>query len=234
MKAEFDKIANQYDDWHGQLIRGSGFDREYFNAYKIKEARRLLGDKQPKAILDFGCGVGDVSVHMHRFFPSAQIYGVDISEASVEIAKEKQQHLPATYAPLGEDWEHTVGSFGCKFDLIFIIGVFHHAPREQHQAILSAITPHMQKGAALFIFELNPYNPATRYVFNKYEKPVDANANLIKPNYLKKIIKINNLNLINCHYTIFFPKPLSLLLPLEQYLRFLPMGAHYYLFTEAK
>jgi SAM-dependent methyltransferase len=224
MSAEFDKIAGSYEDWHSQIIKGSGFGREYFLEYKIKEMRRVIGDYQPKNILDFGCGVGDVDPYIQKYFPDAKIFGVDISRESINAAKEKNADV--IYGVFGEGW------FDQSFDLVFISNVFHHAPPSEHLAILAEIKSQMCKGAKIFIFEINPFNPATRHVFFKYEKPIDKNANLVSPLYLNKLLRRAGFKTSRNIYTIFFPKFLSFLLPLEKFLNFVPFGAHYYLHGE--
>jgi SAM-dependent methyltransferase len=233
MKAEFDKLATGYDNWHGNLIKGSGFGREYFLEYKVKEVAKVLAKKNfvPKNILDFGCGVGDVTPYLQKYFPAANIFGVDISAESVETAK-KTHALP--FAALGENWiqENALAQFETPFDLVFVAGVFHHAPPQEHAQILQSIKANMAQNAKIFIFELNPYNPATRHVFAKYEKPVDRNANLLPPRHLKKILRGLDFCVSRKMYTIFFPHALRFFLPLEKYLSWLPLGAHYYIFGE--
>jgi 2-polyprenyl-3-methyl-5-hydroxy-6-metoxy-1,4-benzoquinol methylase len=235
MSAEFDKLANSYDNWHEDLIKGSGFGREYFLEYKVKETYRVLQRQnfQPKTILDFGCGVGDVEPFLQKYFPESEINGVDISESSISTAKAKALKN-VKFAALNENWieENTLANFGISYDLVFIAGVFHHVPPAQHSAILSAIKAQMNHGAKIFIFELNPYNPATRHVFSKYEIPVDKNANLIKPANIKNLLANNGFKTSRKIYTIFFPHFLRFMIPFERFLSFVPFGAHYYLYGE--
>ncbi|MCL2047818.1 MAG: class I SAM-dependent methyltransferase [Defluviitaleaceae bacterium] len=241
MSAEFDKLANSYDDWHNNLIKGSGFSREYFLEYKVKEVSRVLSDVAPLRILDFGCGVGDVIPYLQKYFPSARICGADISAESINTARERYPAIsfvsfengatpPSQMDNLfGGVIEQALARFETDFDLVFIAGVFHHAPPEQHFEILSAIKKYMATGAKIFIFELNPLNPATRYVFNKYEKPIDKNANLIKPGYLQGLLREVGFVISGRVYRIFFPYFLRGLVPFERCLGGVPFGAHYYL-----
>ncbi|MCL1882591.1 MAG: methyltransferase domain-containing protein [Defluviitaleaceae bacterium] len=227
MKAEFDKIANSYDDWHSELIKGSGYGREYFLEYKVREVFNVLQRQKfmPRTILDFGCGVGDVVPFLKQYFPDARIYGTDISEESIAAAGAKDFH-DVTFAALGDGLEQ----FDVKFDLIFVAGVLHHIPKNEHLSILKMIESRMTNDSRIFIFELNPNNPATRHVFSKYEKPVDKNANLLQSRYVKKLLEDAGFNTSRSFYTIFFPHFLRAFLPLEKYLSFVPLGAHYYVF----
>jgi len=235
--AEFDKQAESYEAWHQELISASGFGIDYFYEYKIKEIHRVLskrGAGMPNTILDFGCGIGNVDPYIRKYFPDAQIYGVDVSEESIKIAEEKQRDAGVSYAALREDWQSAdqLGEFGVSFDLVFISNVFHHAPKAEHGGMLEQIMAHMNPGAFLFVFELNPYNPASRVVFNKFDRPVDKHANLIYPYYLKNQVQQRGLRVLGCKYTVFFPKQLGMLIPLEQYMTWLPLGAHYYIMAE--
>ena len=288
--AEFDKLATSYDDWHAQLISGSGWPREYFLEYKIKEMSRVLSriarrsrpsspslDKENTApqqdahsalllpptetveqspntlkILDFGCGVGDVTPYIRKYFPHAEIFGVDISRECIETARAKI--FPSIhYAPLPDGWPHCGTNtaddhaycnvnantlppfpFSETFDLVFISNVFHHTTPDTHAAVLAALHAQMNKNAQLFIFEINPYNPATRHVFNKYEKPIDKNANLVNPRRLNKLMREAGFATSRNKYTVFFPRALRFLLPLERPLNWLPLGAHYYMHGSAR
>ena len=238
MSAEFDKLAGSYDNWHENLIKGSGFSREYFLEYKVKETAKALAGQgiNPKNILDFGCGVGDVEPYLQKYFPDAKIFAVDISADSIETAKktaEARGLSGITFAALDEAWisNNFLSRFE-KFDLVFAAGVFHHIPPSEHSKILSAIEKQMCKNAKIFIFELNPLNPATRHVFAKYEKPVDKHANLISPSAFKKAMKSCGLRTSRTFYTIFFPHALKIFIPLEKHLSRVPFGAHYFLLGE--
>jgi len=235
--AEFDKQAENYEAWHQELISASGFGIDYFYEYKIKEMHRVLAKRgvgMPSTILDFGCGIGNVDPYIRKYFPDAHIYGVDVSEESIKIAKEKQRESGVSYAALHADWQSVdqLSQFGVPFDLVFISNVFHHAPKEEHGGMLAQIAAHMNPGAFLFVFELNPYNPASRIVFNKFDRPVDKNANLIYPYYLKNQVKQSGLRVLRCNYTVFFPKQLGVCIPLEKYMTRFPLGAHYYIMAE--
>jgi S-adenosylmethionine-diacylgycerolhomoserine-N-methlytransferase len=44
---------------------------------------------QPARILDVGCGTGDNLVRLYRAFPTAELTGLDLSEAMLEVARKK-------------------------------------------------------------------------------------------------------------------------------------------------
>ena len=43
-------------------------------------------------ILDFGCGDGNTVLFIRKHFPKATIFGIDVSEKSIDEAKAKQIH----------------------------------------------------------------------------------------------------------------------------------------------
>lgn len=237
MQAEFDKIASSedFESWHRGVISGSGFSPNFFYEYKVKEVLRVLTKyniKLPQSILDFGCGMGGTAPYLRKYFPNAEIHGVDISEELIKTAKEKQAAYNIKYAAL----KHVDGvakiPFDMQFDLVFISQVFHHMPREEHFNALMACKDCMIPNGFIFVFDLNPYNPASRIVFNKHDKSLDKNANLIYPTYLKRQMKQCGFRISRLNYTLFFPKFLSIFAPLERYMSWIPMGAHYYLMCE--
>jgi len=230
MGAVFDDFAKDYDAGHQKAVSASGFNINYFYEYKVKEAHRLLTKHNmefPRSVLDFGCGVGNVDPYIRRYFPNAEIYGTDISRESIEIAKEKNREHNISYAVFDPSLANSI-PFDTAFDMIFVSCVFHHIPRSEHSKTLALLKSRLNPGGLLFIFEHNPYNPATRLVFYKHDKLPDKNANLIYPHYLKKRMRKQGIKVLWRNFTVFFPKFLSIFIPLEKYMTGVPMGAQYY------
>ena len=78
-------------------------------------------------LLDVGCGTGEILNSVKNIYPSASIYGIDISEEMLKKAKEKL--LDAAEISLG-DAEHLPYENG-KFDLLMCTDSFHHYPNPQ-------------------------------------------------------------------------------------------------------
>lgn len=64
----------------------SGEAPEYFARYKLGVLRRVLGEDFARPLLDFGCGIGNVTKHLVEAFPL--VHGYDPSSASVKVAQE--------------------------------------------------------------------------------------------------------------------------------------------------
>ena len=233
-KPAFDRLAETYDKDIQSVTSFSGHSIDYFREYKIKEIHRVLKEnsmKHPRTILDFGCGIGSLSPYIRKYFPDAEIYGLDISSESISIAKEKQKAYNINYAIFdslisgGVNFPFDVE----EFDLVILSCVLHHIPEREQLNTLSFLQSVMNQESLLFIFELNPYNPLMRLVFRKYDRKEDENAEFIYPGKLKQQMKKCSLNVLEHNYTLFFPGLLSVFVPLEVYLKRIPFGAQYYI-----
>jgi SAM-dependent methyltransferase len=228
--ALFDEFARDYDKGHEDTIKLSGFGTDYFYEYKIREIHRILSEtkqKKPLSILDFGCGVGNVDPYIRKYFPDSKIYGMDVSEESIKVANENHGEFDISYAAF--DADKVENPFNVLFDLVFVSCVFHHIPKNGHKETLSFLRSCMNPDALLFVFEHNPYNPATRMIFNKHDKPLDENANMIYPGYIKKLMRSSGFKVVSLNYTIFFPRQLAVFMPLERFMVAIPFGAQYYI-----
>ncbi|HWY80294.1 MAG TPA: class I SAM-dependent methyltransferase [Candidatus Sulfotelmatobacter sp.] len=225
----FDKYAENYDEGHVKAVAMSGFKPSYFHEYKLKEMVNFLkaegyADK-PLKLLDFGCGTGSSVKYIRKYLPKIAIWGTDVSTESIKVAKRNNRGVKnVTFAPF--DGEHI--PFKEKFDIIFIANVFHHIRRDKHDKVIKNIYKNLTKDGHLFIFELNPINPLTMLVAIKNDYRFDKDANLLNPFYAKKMLQEAGFIRNKVRYTIFIPRFISFLLPLEKYLYRVPLGAHYY------
>ncbi|WP_158916227.1 class I SAM-dependent methyltransferase [Caulobacter sp. S45] len=228
--AEFDQFADEYTATHAANIRMSGEDPEYFARYKIEEVRRRwteTGRAEPRAIMDFGAGIGNSLPHLARLFPGAALTGLDVSEKSLAVADRRFSGI-ATLVPYdGVEIPLPAQSF----DLIFSACVFHHIDAAEHAAIFAQLRRLLRPGGLMAIFEHNPVNPATRHIVATC--PFDANAVLLSSGELKRSQAAAGFDRIEVAYTGFFPGALRSLRPLERYMARLPIGAQYYTLAHA-
>jgi trans-aconitate methyltransferase len=177
-------------------------------------------DSNPESrILDFGCGAGRSLQYIAQYFPNAEVWGYDVSSASLEVAAER---LPS--ANFFSDWAEIRDT---KFDLIVAANVFHHIPIEYRQQALTQCRHALNEEGQMFMFEHNPYNPATRWVFERC--PFDVDAEMLSLTTALALTKHAGFSEEHHGYTLFFPRPLAALRPLEPWLKFLPLGAQYYI-----
>jgi len=217
MASEFDRHAKTYDaDLKEAMPRGME-ESEYFARYKAEFVGRAMAGERVGTLLDFGCGAGRSIAHLAASFPHAQLSGYDPSVESIRIA---QAQFPAARTTC--DWADVPTS---AFDLVFAANVFHHIDHAEIPAWLRRCRDALSQDGSLFIFEHNPLNPLTRYVFERCV--FDEDAEMIPRGRLLRWANEAELDVVDARYTLFFPKPLSVLRPLERFLHWLPLGAQY-------
>lgn len=225
----FDKYAESYDKGHDKAVAISGFKSDYFHEYKLKEVLAFLKkknlDKKELKFLDFGCGVGITVKYIKKYLPKAKVYGIDVSKEEIRVAKENSKNLKDVM------FSHFDGvniPFKEKFDIIFVANVFHHIKRRDQQKVMKSISSKLAKGGYLFIFEHNPLNLLTQWIYYKNDFQFDKDSNLLAPWLTRKYLNNAGLSENTVKFTIFFPRSFASLIKYEKYLSKVPFGAHYY------
>jgi SAM-dependent methyltransferase len=228
--AEFDAFADDYTELHRHNIRVSGEAPDYFARYKIETLRArwtALGLAEPADILDFGCGVGASLPHLAELFPTSAVLGLDVSEASLAVARARS---PAGVSLRAYDGT-TIDLPAASQDLIFSACVFHHIEPEARGALLRQLHALLRPGGILVIYEHNPLNPVTRYIVATC--PFDENAVLTSAWSLASLQRAAGFKRVRTTYTGFFPAALAGLRRLEPSLGWAPLGAQYYTLSHA-
>jgi len=221
-KPEFDQYAEQYNQILGETIPEGLNEDVYFAEYKIALMATLLGTKNVECILDYGCGSGRSLPYLEKWFPSAELSGYDVSHASLEIAR---QHMPSAH--LFSNWDDASPN---RFDLIISANVFHHILPINRSSALKQCFGALKEGGVLFLFEHNPYNPATRWIFERC--PFDKDAEMLSLRQSLELCRTVGFHSNDYGYSLFFPRPLAFLRRMEAYMRRIPLGAQYYVKME--
>jgi len=219
---DFDDWIHVYDESLNSSLWLSGEKNSYFDLYKVACLRQwgCIEAQAENMILDFGCGIGNLSNLIAQEFPQSIIYGYDISSKSIETARKKWDHLNNLI------FESQLPETK-KFDLITAANVFHHIKRKNRLAVLSRLRKLLKVNGNIAIFEHNPINPLTLYTVKNC--CFDAEADLIRLSKFVKLAFNCNLDVRLKRYIVFFPNFLRLLRKHEHYLGFLPLGAQYML-----
>jgi ubiquinone/menaquinone biosynthesis C-methylase UbiE len=227
--AEFDRFADEYEQLHRANIRISGEAPEFFISYKVADvARSLAGSpRQVASILDFGSGVGSSVPYFNQHFPNARIYCIDVSARSLKISKTRFPEQAVRIAFDGERLPFPDQAL----DVAFAACVFHHIPHELHVSLLREIRRVLRPAGRMFVFEHNPFNPLTVHAVNTC--PFDENAKLIAAPRMRERMRAAGFKNVGAAYRIFFPRALAMLRPLESRLKWLPLGAQYYVEGQA-
>jgi len=215
---EFDKFADNYDSILGQSIPELMNEDAHFAAYKVELMADRLEGIAVASVLDFGCGAGRSLPLIASHFPDARVWGFDVSRESLRAAARR---LPQ--ASLFSDWTQVAGQ---AFDAIIVANVLHHIEPPQRVGALRQCRDHLSTTGSVFIFEHNPYNPVTRRIFEKC--PFDVDAEMLSMTQAVAAGMKAGLRPVAKGYTLFFPKPLAKLRPAERALRWLPLGAQFY------
>lgn len=218
-KHEFDAYAKNYRKNLDKSLWLSGESSTFFAEYKAQKIQEWFPDLVQKkiSILDFGCGDGLMTSFVQHIFVHADMYGVDPSTESIEIAREAYEGIH--FSPSDETLHFPDNSF----DFIYAAGVFHHIPFDQHEHYKKELLRVLKPNGTLLLFELNPLNPLTVYTFKT--NPIDQNAQMMTPWYTKKLLQSEGNTILR--FYCFFPKALHVLRFLEPYLTWLPFSALY-------
>lgn len=195
----FDDFAADYRHIHNRNMQVLGGDSYYFARAKVRHVRYREQDPVLN-ILDIGCGDGTTAVCMAALFPGCLITGIDVSAESIEMANKKEIRgaVFSTYNGLAVPFTE-----GC-FDLVFIAGVLHHVDAVVQTSVLQEAFRVLKKQGRIYIFEHNPYNPATRYLVKTCV--FDRHARLLKSAVVKKLLRAAGFSGIENHYITFFPQ----------------------------
>ncbi|MDM0033307.1 class I SAM-dependent methyltransferase [Variovorax sp. J22P271] len=220
-KVDFDAYTENYNDLLRDQTSFFSSNDQYFAEYKVRAVRSKL-KREPKRILEYGCGIGRNVRYLAAEFPFAEIVGTDISHESIDLARSENSHarfeVESSSLELGE------------FDLVFVAGVFHHIPPSQRAESVQTILNRMRKGGEVFIFEHNPYNPVTRRIVNNC--PYDADAVLLRPAELRQRLEAGGFKLLDGSYCLLIPPSLKWLAPIERFFGALPLGGQYWVSAE--
>jgi SAM-dependent methyltransferase len=225
--AEFDKFADEYLAAHTANLKISGEAPEYFARYKIDELRRRwtrAGYAEPRAILDFGSGIGASLPHLAEAFPGAALTALDVSARSLAISEAR---FPGIANRVCYDGQGPLPAPDGGFDLVFMSCVLHHIDHDEHARLVGELRRLLTPDGALVVFEHNPANPVTRYIVATC--PFDENAVLIRPRALSATMREAGFTDVDVRFTGFFPNALAFLRGFEPALAKLPVGAQYYL-----
>lgn len=130
-----------------------GMGRFMVNGFKTK-----FGDKQPKRILDLGCGIGTETMALHEAFPDAEIHGLDLSGPLLRFAHvwAEGQGAGIHYRQANaQDTDYPEG----HFDLVVSHIMFHETWSDILPGIMAEVQRILAPGGA-FINGDVPYQPS--------------------------------------------------------------------------
>jgi SAM-dependent methyltransferase len=221
--SEFDAYSDSYRAEVEQALPLPGMDLDRFTAVKaghlVELAERLLRSPRELAVLDVGCGTGETDRFLGGAFGS--LHGADISEGLLSRAREtnpgvEYRHHEPGRLPYEED----------TFDLSFCINVMHHVPPPEWPAFVAEMGRVTRRGGIVAVFEHNPLNPVTRRVVSRCT--FDEDAVLLRRRRTEQLLEGAGLLPAEGGYILFVPVGGAWARALERPLRWVPLGAQYY------
>jgi SAM-dependent methyltransferase len=226
--AEFDRHAATYDGGLDNPIkRMMGNSADQFIAVK---ARWLLRRERALragglAVLDYGCGAGDLMRVLAGLGARADFTGCDVSTGMLAEA-ERRWTSSLGPAPALAVQDGAAAPFADRrFDIVTISAVLHHVPVGERQAVYRELGRVLKPGGRIYVFEHNPRNPLVRYVIAR--TPIDANAILLDAREVRHGLLDAARYDVETDYLMFMPPGIAFLAPIDRMLAWLPLGAQY-------
>lgn len=223
--AQFDAVAEDYDDNLQDLLGIWGGQCEKFAEYKIQLVRKLLPFRIP-SFLDFGCGIGRSLQYVKQYFPEIEdLSGCDVSQESLKIAAEL---FPEAQLFLNSPIEQ-LEKFEKTWSVVFLACVLHHIEPQERLVWMRELARHISPGGYIAIFEHNLQNPYTKRIVQDPLNRVDRIENMLSIEEVVALLKKADpaLQVTWKGYTLFSPIRFPGVLTLEMCLRRIPLGAQH-------
>jgi len=132
---------------------------------------RKFAPANPRNILEVGCGMGNISSRMHKYWPDATITGIDISTLSIQIAQKLFGDDKLSF----KETILTPDTFKDEqFDLIIFMDVYEHIAVSDRPDVHAALLKLLRNKGRIILTVPTPHNLKWSLV-NKPEtmQPVD-------------------------------------------------------------
>ncbi len=175
-------------DFHNKLQsqKKGRFENIFYKAiYNINEDffNYLENNTKGSEILDYGCGVGSFAEKVTKFKPK-KIFGIDISEVSINKAKKKAKELETDVHFSVDNCEKTKFP-NDSFDIVYGTGILHHL---QIEKCLNEIHRILKSNGNLLFIEPLGTNP----IINLYRKLTPNSRSKDEHPLVKKDFKFIN------------------------------------------
>jgi SAM-dependent methyltransferase len=219
--SEFDQYVDDYKVMLDESLGLLGKSNDYYLLQKINFLKNATQQINILSIMDFGCGLGGATCMLKNAFFETRVVGADISELSLEKAREHYASIEFGCTTDKKFIDSCVGAF----DIIYVANVFHHILPSDRNSVMESLKFMLREGGKVFLFEHNPLNPLTKWVVSRCK--FDKNAILLSPKESRFLFKKAGFKIVDTKYLIFFPYKLRCFSKFEIFLGWLPFGAQY-------
>ncbi|HTR83791.1 MAG TPA: methyltransferase domain-containing protein [Reyranella sp.] len=222
---EFDRHAATYDGGLDNPVkRMMGNSPDQFIAVKARWLlRREPGLRRGGlALLDYGCGAGDLMRVLAGLGARANFTGCDVSTGMLDEAASRWPAALGAAPRLEPQNGPRTPYADSEFDIATISAVLHHVAPSERPAVYAELARLLRPGGRLYVFEHNPRNPLVRYVVAR--TPIDENAVLLDA----KEVRAGLVGFaLDTDYLMFMPPGITFLQGVDRALAWLPFGAQY-------
>jgi 2-polyprenyl-6-hydroxyphenyl methylase/3-demethylubiquinone-9 3-methyltransferase len=199
---KFDKVSRIWWDPEGEM--GT---LHTINPLRMNFIMEKLTVRNPK-ILDVGCGGGILSEALAK--AGAQVTGIDLSQASIEVAKQHAQKQGMKIDYRYESIEEIVRKHAGSFDVVTCMEMLEHVP--EPVKIVAACAQALKPGGHAFFSTINRTPKAFlfaiiggEYILRLLPKGTHTYSKLIRPRELKKWAEGNGLEFSRISSLIYNP-----------------------------
>jgi ubiquinone/menaquinone biosynthesis C-methylase UbiE len=177
------------------------------------------------AVLDYGCGAGDLLRVLAGLGARADFTGCDVSNGMLgEVGKRWPSAVGPMPALAIQDGARTPFA-DRQFDIVTISAVLHHVPVDEREAVYRELGRVLKPGGRIYVFEHNPRNPLVRHVIAR--TPIDENAILLDAREVRHGLLDTARYDLDTDYLMFMPPGIAFLRAVDRTLAWLPLGAQY-------
>ena len=199
---KFDKVSQIWWDPEGEM--GT---LQTINPLRMNFIMEKLTVRNPK-ILDVGCGGGILSEALAK--TGAQVTGIDLSQAAIEVAKQHAQKQGLEIDYRFESVEEIVRKHAGSFDVVTCMEMLEHVP--EPGKIVAACAQALKPGGHAFFSTINRTPKAFlfaiiggEYILRLLPKGTHTYSKLIRPRELKKWAEGNGLEFSRISSLIYNP-----------------------------
>ncbi|MDW3194042.1 MAG: class I SAM-dependent methyltransferase [Cytophagales bacterium] len=143
------EVSEFYDDY-SNFQHSRGINHRHLSIQRWLEFFGLKGSDQ---VLEIGCGIGTQTELVLRYLTTGSITGIDISEKSIELAKQRLAKYNNQELIAGDVVQLDIQK---KYDIILMPDVLEHIPIEQHARLFSKLELLLKQDGLLIIHIPDP------------------------------------------------------------------------------
>jgi ubiquinone/menaquinone biosynthesis C-methylase UbiE len=167
--------------------------------------------KPGEKVGDVGCGSGQFLLLLSKFAQPSYLFGIDIKQRLMKNATQLFSTIPKTKYNFSTYDGTNFPAELQEMDVIFLIDVLHHVPKEHQYSFLKNLIQVMKKGSRLILKDMNAKKPLV--FFSKLHDIIFAGeiinviafekaVSFLTQNGLQVIEQVKQTMFVYSHYTI--------------------------------